>query len=39
MGVFATGPASAAIRVTTAVVLALLAVRAIRNVFGPARRR
>jgi len=32
-------PASAAIRVTTAAVLALLAVRAIRNVFAPARRR
>jgi cytochrome bd ubiquinol oxidase subunit II len=34
----ATAPASAAIRMTTAVVLALLAVRAIRNVFSPARR-
>jgi hypothetical protein len=32
-------PASAAVRMTTAVVLALLAVRAIRNVFAPARRR
>ena len=35
----ATASASAATRMTTAVVFALLAVRAIRNVFSPSRRR
>ena len=35
----ATTPASAATRATTALVLALLAIRAIKNVFSPARRQ
>ena len=35
----ATAPASAATRATTALVFAMLAIRAIKNVFSPARRQ